>query len=350
MSPTPKPASSLEIPPIASTGTRAEHREPHVVDHLARVLLEHRDPARARGRARERLRGERPQRDRAEQAHARALRAQLAHGVAREARQRAERHHDELGVVAVARLAALLLARDRVVLVREPLPELLGLDALHALAHADRVQVARAAAAAERPVHRPVLRGQRAEVERGDVDRLGRVREQEVAVDLHRVAPAIGEVERELGELDRLAHVDRREHDVAVVAVAAAARGLVVVELSARHVEQHERQLGARDLGQRLLHQRDPLAGRPGGRARAGGERAPRHADRLELALGVDAHAAALGQERREVLEQLGERRHRIAGEEAAARGERGARDRLGAFEQGSRHGVTSCVTGVSYW
>ena len=184
---------------------------------------------------------------------------------------------------------------------------------------------------------------------RRDVDRLGGVHEQEVAVDLHRVAPAVGEVERELRQLDGLAHVDRREHDVAVVAVAAAARRLVVVELTARHVEQHERQLGARDLGERLLHQRDPLAGRAGGRAFAGGERAPRHSDRLELALRVDAYAAALGQERREVLEQLGERRHRIAGEEAAARGERGARDRLGALEQGSRHGITSCETGVSY-
>jgi hypothetical protein len=56
----------------------------------------------------------------------------------------------------------------------------------------------------------------------------------------------------------------------------------------------------------------------------------------------VDADAAVLGQERGKVLEHLGERRHRVAGEEAAARGERGARDRLGTFEQRAGHGFTS--------
>ena len=124
------------------------------------------------------------------------------------------------------------------------------------------------------------------------VERFLRMCEQVVAVDQRGVAPLVGEVERELHELDAFGDVLRCEHDVAVVAVTAAARRLVVVLLAARHVEHDERQLGERDLRERLLHEREALAGRAGRGARAGGQRAPRHADGFELRLGVDAHAA----------------------------------------------------------
>ena len=53
---------------------------------------------------------------------------------------------------------------------------------------------------------------------------------------------------------------------------------------------------GERHLGERLLHEREALAGGAGGGARRRCQRAPAHADRLELALGVDAHAAHFGQ------------------------------------------------------
>ena len=72
-SPTPKPESSRRDAADRVDRHRAEHREPHVVDHLARVLLEHRDAARARRRARERVGRERPERDRPEAADAHAL-------------------------------------------------------------------------------------------------------------------------------------------------------------------------------------------------------------------------------------------------------------------------------------
>ena len=129
---------------------------------------------------------------------------------------------------------------------------------------------------------------------------------------------------------------------MAVVAVAAAAGRLEVVLLAARHVEDDEWQLRQRDLAERLLHEREPLARRAGGGAGTGRERSPRHADGLELALGVDAHATHLGQLLRQVLEQLGERRHRVAGEEAAAGRDRRFRDRLGALHEtpvGGGHG-----------
>ena len=86
--------------------------------------------------------------------------------------------------------------------------------------------------------------GSGAELDRGDRDRLLDVRGEVVAEDEDRVAPLVGEVERELGQLDRLGDVDRGEHDVPVVAVAAAAGGLEVVALPAGHVEDDERQLG----------------------------------------------------------------------------------------------------------
>ena len=178
------------------------------------------------------------------------------------------------------------------------------------------------------------------------------VGEQVVAVDEHGVAPLVGEMERELREFDGFGDVERREHDVAVVAVAAAAGRLEVVLLAARHVEDDERQLGERDLAERLLHEREALAGRAGGGAGAGRERTPRHADGLELALGVDAHAAHLGQLLGEVLEELGERRHRVAGEEAAAGRDRGFRHRLGALHEApigggdGRHDASSATSG----
>ena len=93
-----------------------------------------------------------------------------------------------------------------------------------------------------RAVDRPVLLGQLGERDRLDRDRLLRVREEVVAVDEHGIAPLVGEMERELHVLDALAHVLRREHDVAVVAVTAAARRLEVVLLAAGHVEDDERE------------------------------------------------------------------------------------------------------------
>jgi hypothetical protein len=160
-------------------------------------------------------------------------------------------------------------------------------------------------------------------------------------------------MECELHELDALPHVLGCEHDVAVVAVPAATRGLVIVTLTARHVEDHERQLGQRRLGERLLHERDALAGRAGRGARTGGQRAPGHADGFELRLGVDAHAPHRRQQLGEVLEHFGERRHRVPGEELAIRGDRGAHEGLRALHQrtvrhgGRAHGVTP-VTSVS--
>ena len=104
------PASSLEMPPIASTGTA-----PSTASRTSSIIWpafcsSTAIAARARGRARERLRRERPQRDRPEEADARALaRAARARRGARSARasrtppRRAPRPSQSLGLEALLR-------------------------------------------------------------------------------------------------------------------------------------------------------------------------------------------------------------------------------------------------------
>src|SRR5262249_44632471 len=150
MSPTPKPASSLEIPPIASTGTapsRASRTSSIIWPAFCSSTATRRAPAAppasaSAGDGPTRIPARAPE-ARPAQADGRAPGAKLARGVAREARERAERHHHEVGALAIGRREALLRARDRLVFVGEPLPERLRIDALDTLAHADRVQVAR---------------------------------------------------------------------------------------------------------------------------------------------------------------------------------------------------------------
>ena len=74
------------------------------------------------------------------------------------------------------------------------------------LADAERRDAAARAAARQRAVDGPVLRrAARGTTMRLDRDRLLGVREEVVAVDEHGIAPLVGEVERELHELDAFA-------------------------------------------------------------------------------------------------------------------------------------------------
>ena len=95
----------------------------------------------------------------------------------------------------------------------------------------------------------------RAELEWRNVDRPGRVGQVVVAQDDDGVAPGGGEIEGALHERDRLGHVHRRQHEVAVVAVAAAPGRLPVVALRPRHVQDDQGKAGQGHLGQRLLHE-----------------------------------------------------------------------------------------------
>ena len=104
--------------------------------------------------------------------------------------------------------------------------------------------------------------------------------------------PLVGELEREPGVLVGLDHARRCQRDRAVVAPPAAAGALEVVLLAAAHGEDHERELVERGLGDRLLHERDALAGGAGRGARAGRGGAERHVHAFDLGVGLDHHAA----------------------------------------------------------
>ncbi len=155
-----------------------------------------------------------------------------------------------------------------------------------------------------------------------------------VAHHENRVAPPLGEVEGEQDQLDRLGRVGRGEHDVPVVPVTAPSGCLEVVPLRSGHVEDDQGKAGEGDLGQRLLHEGKALAGRSRRRGHAGGRRPPRHPDGLELALRVHAHSADLGEPGGHLLEHLGERGHRVPGEEAAPGGDHRLGDGLAPLEQ----------------
>jgi hypothetical protein len=120
------------------------------------------------------------------------------------------------------------------------------------------------------------------------------VRQEEVAHQQHGVPPLVGQVEAELREIDGLLHRRRREHDEAIVAVPAAARRLEVVALAARHVHGEHRicafASSAKLSCMRLMPW--PVDAIIDGRR---SRRAPHHADRFELALGVHADAADVG-------------------------------------------------------
>ncbi len=246
-------------------GRRAGDGEADVVDHLPLVVLVHADDARAGCGPGDGVARERQQRDRTHEPDPSTFPAEAGDRGAHVLRGRAERDHDDVGVVGVAGLDQrcdagqhLLGARRaaRVVL-REVVAA-----ALVALGGAERRQQPRPAGATGGPVERPVVGRDRWEVERRQGHRGGRVREVVVAEQQHRVAPSRGEVERQLRELGGFGHVHRRQDRHAGVAVPGAARGLPVVALRTRHVEHHHRHRGVGELGQRLLHEREPLAGR----------------------------------------------------------------------------------------
>src|SRR4029078_2537236 len=107
---------------------------------------------------------------------------------------------------------------------------------LAVLRDTERGDISRIPGSAGAAVDGPVLWRQHRIGDPLDRNRFLRVREEIVAVDEHRIAPLVGEMEGELHELDTLADVVGREHDVPVVAVPTTARRLVVVLLTARHV------------------------------------------------------------------------------------------------------------------
>ena len=243
----PKPEPSRLSRPMNSTGTAPRDREAHVVDHLALVVLVHRDHAwRRRRRAAT-----------ASDGNGSSVIGRTYPTRAPSARSRATAARTYFAGVPNATTTT-SASSGNPVSASGSMPASISSVATRALACSARRGRSRRASLRlvvpsgdtsrawpvplGGPVERPVVGRRRGRSRRGaDRDRLRRVREVVVAEQQHRVAPPLREVERELGELDRLGHVHRREHGHARVAVAGPARRLPVVALGPRHVEHDER-------------------------------------------------------------------------------------------------------------
>lgn len=143
-----------------------------------------------------------------------------------------------------------------------------------------------------------------------------------------------------------------RQHDRAVVAVAAAAGHLPVVALSLRDVaetgadahdvDDDRRKIRRDQIGDALLIQREAGACGAGQRARAGSRRAEEHVDARELGLGLHERAADLIHALGQILEDLGLRGDGIAAVKPAAGAQRRFCQGLIALHQLFAHVCTS--------
>lgn len=89
--------------------------ETDVVDHLAHAHLHDEKLLRLLCRALHRVRRERPERDRADEANLEALLARLIDGASRDTARRAVGDDDQVGVLGAVLLRALLVRLDRLV-------------------------------------------------------------------------------------------------------------------------------------------------------------------------------------------------------------------------------------------
>ena len=153
--------------------------------------------------------------------------------------------------------------------------------------------------------------------------------DQAVAQDHDGVAVAVGDVKGLLRQRHSLLHRAGRQHAHAVVAMTAAARGLVVVALrglnaaqagaAAHHVDDDAGQLSAHDVADALLLEADSGRGGAGHHAPARAGRAVDHVDGRDLAFGLQKAAAHLGHALGHVFGNLILGRDGIAEKEAAS-------------------------------
>ena len=167
-------------------------------------------------------------------------------------------------------------------------------------------------------------------------DRLHHLADESVGHHHHRVAITVGQIEGQRGQVRHLLHGVRRQHDGAVVAVAAALHHLVVVALlggnvaqagpAARNVGDDAGQFRAGHVADAFLHQADAGAARCRHGAHARRRCAVKHIDGRDFALRLHVDAAGFRHELRRRLGDLAGRRNGIA-VECAASGQNGALD-----------------------
>ena len=185
-----------------------------------------------------------------------------------------------------------------------------------------------------------------------ELDALDHLADGGVGRDQHGVAVLLRQLEGGGHHVAVFLHGGRRQHDRAVVAVAAAAGHLPVVALSLRDVaetgadahdvDDDRRKIRRDQIGDALLIQREAGACGAGQRARAGSRRAEEHVDARELGLGLHERAADLIHALGQILEDLGLRGDGIAAVKPAAGAQRRFCQGLIALHQLFAHVCTS--------
>ena len=196
----PKPELSIDEPADERHRRAPEHGQPDVVDHLPLVVLVDGHRPAALRRLGNGLAGKGNQRDRPGEADALTRLAQLAHRVADEARRRAERDDDHLGVVApAASRCAAARRRASASVLATPVGVVLGQVVADALALLGASRARRSAWPRRcRRSRRSSAHSGRGGSSRigGQLDRLVGVGEEVVAEQQHRIAPAQRHVDR----------------------------------------------------------------------------------------------------------------------------------------------------------
>ena len=277
----------------------------------------------------QRLLGEGPQGDGAEQAGLDAIGPQGLQSRQGNTGGSAVGGDDQLGVLALHFFPANLVFGDLCVLFRQVIVELVTFLRINEQGVDDVVMVTALPAAG-----RPVLGRQ---VPFGDglpLDGLHHLADQTVSQDHHGVAVLVRDIKGLLDEVHSLLHVGGSQDHGAVVAVAAATGGLVVVTLSgldgaqagtaAHAVDDDSRDFRACQICNALLLQADAGRGGGGHGPHAGAGSAVNHVDGRNLGFGLDEHTARLGQVHGHVLGDFALGRDGIT-EEAVAAGADGS-------------------------
>ena len=285
-----------------------------------------------------------PQGNGTEQAHLQPLGAQRLKGGEGDPGRGAVGGDDDLGVLALRLGPADLVLLHQGVFLRQMVVVTVALLRIHVQGVDDVVVVPVLTAGGG-----PVLGGQVPLGDRTPLDGLHHLANQAVHNHHDGVAVLVGNVKCLLDEVHRLLHIGGGEDQRPVIAVAAAAGGLIVIALAglngaqartaAHAVDDDAGQLGAGDVCNALLFQADAGGGGRGHGPHAGAGGAVHHVDGRNLRLRLQEHAARLGQMGGHILRDLALRRDGIAEEAVAAGADGGLGDGFISFPKFFFHG-----------
>ena len=289
------------------------------------------------------LRGERVERDGPQQADGDAARARQFDRGFQDAAHDAVAHQDDLGIVGAPAFVADLIALGLLVL---------GFELADVALQVVGLQVDGTDQIGARSPRCPCTAhsgGGGKDGAGGEFHGLHHLADEAIGQHDRGIAVAVGQVEGEGGEVGHLLDGIRRQHEGAVVAVAAAFDDLVVVALLGGDVA--EAGTGAHDVGddagefragqvaEAFLHQADAGTAGGGHAAHAGRGAAVQHIDGGDFAFGLDEDSAGAREVEGGGLGDLAGRGDRVAVEGAASGQDGGLDDGFIAFGELFLHG-----------